>query len=36
VQRAKGDTGPLEVTVKLQACTDKTCLLPAIVKREVP
>jgi hypothetical protein len=36
VQRAKGDTGPLEVTVKLQACDEKTCLLPATVKREVP
>jgi DsbC/DsbD-like thiol-disulfide interchange protein len=32
VQRAKGDSGPLEVSVKVQACTDKTCLLPATVK----
>ncbi len=32
VTRAKGDTGPLEVTVKFQACNDKTCLLPATVK----
>lgn len=33
VQRARGDTGPLEVTVKLQACSHKgICLLPAEVK----
>jgi DsbC/DsbD-like thiol-disulfide interchange protein len=32
VQRAKGDSGPLEVSVKVQACTDKNCLLPATVK----
>jgi DsbC/DsbD-like thiol-disulfide interchange protein len=32
VQRAKGDTGPLEVSVKIQACSDKNCLLPATVK----
>jgi hypothetical protein len=32
VQRAKGDTDPLELAVKLQACTDKKCLLPATVK----
>ena len=36
VQRAKGDTEPLELTVKLQACTDKKCLLPATVKVSVP
>jgi hypothetical protein len=36
VQRAKGDTGPLEVSVKFQACTSKTCLLPATVKVTVP
>jgi len=36
VERAAGDTGPLEVTVKLQACNDKTCLLPATVKLTVP
>jgi DsbC/DsbD-like thiol-disulfide interchange protein len=34
VQRAKGDTGPLDVTLKLQA-TGKTCLLPATVKVKV-
>lgn len=32
VHRAKGDTGPLEVSVKLQACSDKSCLQPATVK----
>jgi hypothetical protein len=32
VFRTKGDTGPLEVSVKLQACTSKTCLEPSIVK----
>jgi hypothetical protein len=36
VQRAKDDTGPLELTVKIQACTDKKCLLPATVKVSVP
>lgn len=35
VRRAKGDTGPLEVSVKLQACNDKMCLLPATVKQTV-
>jgi DsbC/DsbD-like thiol-disulfide interchange protein len=35
VQRAKGDTDPLELAVKLQACTDKKCLLPATVKLSV-
>jgi hypothetical protein len=36
VLRAKGDTGPLQLTLKLQACTDKTCLPPATIKREIP
>jgi DsbC/DsbD-like thiol-disulfide interchange protein len=31
VKRAKGDTGPLEATVKFQACNDKTCLQGAKV-----
>jgi hypothetical protein len=37
VQRAKGDSGPLEVKVKIQACSDvsKTCLVPATVKLTV-
>jgi uncharacterized protein YyaL (SSP411 family) len=36
VERAAGDTGPLEVTIKFQACNEKTCLLPATVKLTVP
>jgi hypothetical protein len=36
LRRARGDTGPLEVSVKLQACNDKSCLLPATVKVTVP
>jgi DsbC/DsbD-like thiol-disulfide interchange protein len=30
--RAKGDDSPLELTVKVQACNEKTCLLPSEVK----
>lgn len=36
VKRAKGDTGPLDVTVKFQACNDKQCLQSATVKLTVP
>ncbi len=36
VRRSKGDSGPLEVSIKLQACSDKGCLLPATVKVQVP
>jgi uncharacterized protein YyaL (SSP411 family) len=36
VQRAAGDSGPLDVSVKLQACNDKMCLPPATVKLSVP
>jgi hypothetical protein len=36
IQRGKDDTGALDVTVKLQACSDKECLLPATVKTSVP
>jgi hypothetical protein len=36
VQRAKGDTGPLNVAIALQACTEKSCLLPATIKVNVP
>jgi thiol:disulfide interchange protein len=36
VQRARGDTGPLQVAVKLQACDSKTCLMPSTVKLSVP
>ena len=32
VRRARGDTGPLKLTVKLQACDSKRCLLPATIK----
>jgi DsbC/DsbD-like thiol-disulfide interchange protein len=35
VKRTRGDNGPLEVTIKLQACNDKTCLIPATIKKEV-
>jgi hypothetical protein len=38
VQRAKDDTSPLEVSVKVSACSMKTkiCLLPATIKVKVP
>jgi hypothetical protein len=39
VQRAKGDTGPLKATIKLQACSegkDAKCLLPATLEVNVP
>ena len=36
VRRTKGETGPLEATVKFQACTKQMCLLPATVKVAVP
>jgi hypothetical protein len=32
VRREKGAAGPLQLTVKIQACTDKNCLLPATLK----
>ncbi len=32
VQRAKGDTSPLQVSVKVQACNANSCLQPATVK----
>ena len=31
VSRAKGDTEPLDVAVKVQACSESQCLLPATV-----
>ena len=31
VRRAKGDTEPLDVSVKMQACSKAQCLLPATV-----
>ncbi len=38
VRRAKGETGPLEVSVLFQACNDtkKLCLMAATVKLTVP
>lgn len=36
IRRAKGDTGPLEVSIKLQACDAKSCLFPSTVKLNVP
>jgi len=36
VKRAKGDTSALDASIKLQACDDKRCLLPATVKISVP
>jgi DsbC/DsbD-like thiol-disulfide interchange protein len=36
LQRSKGDTSPLEVTVAFQSCTKTTCLFPATVKQTVP
>ena len=32
VTRAAGDDSPVELTVKVQACNDSTCLLPAEIK----
>jgi uncharacterized protein YyaL (SSP411 family) len=36
LRRAKGDTGPLGVSVQLQACNKSKCLQPATVKLTVP
>jgi hypothetical protein len=36
VQRSKNDTGALEVSIKLQACSKTGCLLPATIKVPVP
>ena len=36
VQRAQGDTGPLELNVRFQACSENSCLPPATVKVAVP
>lgn len=35
VKRGK-DTGPLELQLKVQACSDKQCLLPSTLKLNVP
>lgn len=36
VERASGDTSPLQISVKLQACDEKSCLIPATIKVSVP
>jgi DsbC/DsbD-like thiol-disulfide interchange protein len=37
IQRAPGSTGPLEISVRILACSEKgICLLPATVKVPVP
>lgn len=36
VRRAKGESGPLGLTVQVQACSDKQCLLPSTLKVTVP
>jgi hypothetical protein len=36
IQRAQGDNGPLEISVRILACNEKgICLLPATVKKPV-
>jgi uncharacterized protein len=35
VVRAKGDTSPLAIEVKINACNDNTCLLPGKIKLDV-
>jgi hypothetical protein len=36
VKRAKGDSSPLEVSIKLQACDKSRCLFPSTIKVAVP
>lgn len=36
VRRAKNDPGPLTISVQVQACSDKQCLLPSTIKLTVP
>lgn len=36
VRRPKGDSGPLNLNVQVQACSDKQCLLPSTLKLTVP
>ena len=36
IKKAKDDKSPLSVIVKVQACSDKQCLLPSTVKVKVP
>ena len=35
VERMPGESGPLEISIKVQACNDKTCLRPATIKLTV-
>ncbi len=36
VQRAPGDAGPLNVSVRFMSCDGNKCLLPAEVRRSIP
>jgi uncharacterized protein YyaL (SSP411 family) len=36
VRRAKDDTSPLQISVKVQACNQSKCLLPATIKLKAP
>lgn len=36
VERAKGDEGPLNLNIKVQACNDRVCLREATLKVNVP
>jgi hypothetical protein len=36
VERASGDTSPLQISIKVQACDETNCLLPATIKVSVP
>jgi DsbC/DsbD-like thiol-disulfide interchange protein len=36
VTREKGDTGPLDVSIKVQSCSKQTCLVPGTIKLTVP
>jgi DsbC/DsbD-like thiol-disulfide interchange protein len=35
VKRARNDNSPLELSITLQACNDKTCLQPVTIKKEL-
>jgi DsbC/DsbD-like thiol-disulfide interchange protein len=35
VQRAAGDAGPLQVTIRVNACTEKSCLAPGTITLSV-
>lgn len=36
VERAKGDASPLDLSIKVQTCNDKSCLMPGTIKLKVP